>query len=65
MRQRPSGNPGGRMAHAGPAPGRTEKRGSTPSQTERARYGDRGRPAEGKRTGGKPGGGGRGRAWQG
>jgi ATP-dependent RNA helicase RhlE len=65
MRQRPSGNPGGRMAHAGPAQGRTEKRGSTPSQTERARYGDRGRPAEGKRSGGKPGGGGRGRAWQG
>jgi hypothetical protein len=55
------------MAHAGPAQGRTEKRGSTPSQTERARYGDRGRPAEGKRSGGKPGGGGggRGRAWQG
>jgi ATP-dependent RNA helicase RhlE len=67
VRQRPSGNPGGRMAHAGPAQGRTEKRGSTPSQTERARYGDRGRPAEGKRSGGKPGGGGggRGRAWQG
>jgi ATP-dependent RNA helicase RhlE len=65
MRQRPSGNPGGRMAHAGPAQGRNEKRGSTPSQAERARYGDRGRAAEGSRSGGKPGGGGRGRAWQG
>ena len=64
-RQRPSGNPGGRMSHgAASTQGRNDPRGATPSQTERARFGDRGRPAGGKRPG-KGGGGQRGRAWQG
>lgn len=50
---RPPRNPGGRMSHGAQAAAPRAKAGVAPSEVERARFGDRGRPGGGKRPGGR------------